>query len=1049
MLRKSKLNRIAIAVAMSVGMSTAAMAQETSSSIRGTITTPLGDAAANTTIVITHEPTGQTRTIRTNETGTFFARGLRVGGPYKVLIDSDQFRDQEVTGLFLQLGEVERLSAQLEDEAIENIVVTASAPAFTSSAGSSYFGEQSIKTAASLTRDIKDVVRSNPLVTILPGDEAALTIAGSNPRFNSITVDGISQNDDFGLNGGGYPTQRSPLPFDALEQVTVDVVPFDAKVSGFSGGLVNAVFKSGTNEFTGGVFYEKQSDHWAGTPIDNEGERFPVEFSEETWGFNVGGPIIKDKLFFYGTYEFYEAPQSLEWGAAGSGRANETDATLDEVATVQRIAREVYGLTDEQIGSPDGSPVEEDEKWVIKLDWNINDYHRAAFTYQYNEGNRTRNTTNSEGELRLSSHWYNTTETLDNYTFKLYSDWSDSFSTEASITQKEVANRQQSFGDIADVTINNLPSGGRIAFGSDQFRHANILDTETFIVKLDATYLWGDHNIEFGVEYQELSIQNLFVPSSKGVLEFDSLEDFENRIADYTYSNGIGNDPFAVGADFDREQLSLYVQNSWDFNDDLELSFGLRYERLSSSDKPPFNVNSQLRTGLDNTENLDGVDIILPRFGFKYYVNEDLSIRGGIGRFAGGQPNVWISNAYSENGAFNGFYSEDGIEVTPGSIAGIFPDASAALASGQSNGNVSFTDPDFEIPSDWRYQIAADYLLDIPFLGEDYAWTTEYLYIDRQDAAFWFDRSLPTGTLLADGQRVIYADDDNRYDLMLSNTSDGGRSKILSTTLSKNWDNGVSFSASYTNQDITESNSGTSSTARSNYRFSDGINRNFPDSHLGTAAFQIEHRFVMNLGFNTEVFEGYETNINLFWERRSGEPVSYTTNFDRSVLTSDVFDDEGNRTVIGLSPEFTSGDYLSYIPTAGDSAVVYDGVSESDLLAAIEAAGLSGYAGGYAPKGSSTTPWVTNVDLSVFQEIPGLVDGHKGTLYFVMDNVLNFFDKSQGKVYDSRFNTLRLYDVDSITADGQYVIDRIRDDGFDFNTDRSSWRLKIGVRYDF
>ncbi|MBO9492266.1 TonB-dependent receptor [Endozoicomonas sp. G2_1] len=1041
MMKTHRLSQVAGALVVALGLSTAAFADETSSGVRGVITTPQGQPAAGTKIVITHLPSGTKKTVTTNSLGGFQAKGLRVGGPYKVTIDSDEYQDQEITDLFLQLGETERLNAQLEADQVEKIVVTASAAAFTSSAGSSYFGEEAIQNAASLTRDVKDVIRANPLVSILPGSSAPITIAGSNPRFNSITVDGISQNDDFGLNDGGYPTQRSPLPFDALDQVTVDTVPFDAKVSGFSGGLVNAVLKSGTNEFTGGFFYERLSDGLGGIgDVRDNGRDIEVEIDEKTYGAHLGGAIIEDKLFFFAAYEFFEAPQTLEWGAAGSGAANETDATLAEVQQITDIARSVYGLTDEQIGSPTGSPLEEDEKWVAKIDWNINDFHRAAFTYQFNEGNRTRNLTDRDSELRLSSQWYNVSETLNNYSVKLYSDWTDSFSTEISYTNKDVENRQNSFGQSADVTIDNLPSGGRIAFGTDRFRQANTLDTETEILKVDAEYLFDFHSVEFGVEYQELSIANVFVPGSLGVLEFDSIEDFRNRRASsYEYSNGTGNNPAAASAIFQRETLSLYIQDTWDYSDELTLTFGLRYERLGSDDKPPFNQNSLNRTGIDNTENLDGLDIVLPRFGFKYEVNEDVTIKGGVGRYTGGQPNVWVSNAYSENGVTSGFFSADDVVVPANAITNILPEASAAIENAQSNGNVSLTDPNFKLPNDWRYRLAVDSLIDIPVLGEDVQWTNEFLYIDRKDTAFWRDASLQESDILgrtADGGRILYRDDDNRYDLLLTNADDGGRSKIFATSLSKYYDNGVSWNFSYTNQDITEANPGTSSTARSNYRFSPAVNRNVAADHLGTGRFEIEHRFVFNFGYKTEFFEGYETNFNVFFERRSGQPVSYVLNRNRSLFRDT------------LSPGFDNGNFLPYIPTAGDANVVYDGVTEAEVLATIDAAGLSSYAGGYAPKNSVTTPWVNTLDLSFRQEIPGILDGHKGEIYFVFDNFLNFIDSSQGKVEDSDFGTLRLYDT-NIDDQGRYVITGVRDDSFSLDLDQSSWKIKVGVKYKF
>ncbi len=1026
-----------VALALSGGV----LAEDTSSSIRGKITGPNGNAAANTSIIIVHVPSGTRKTVKTNSQGAFNASGLRVGGPYSVTIDSDTFQDQEYGDIYLQLGQVERLNAQLEAEDGNTVVVTGRRiPNTINNGSSSVYGTSAIANQSGITRDIKDVVRANPLVSIGIGEEAPLTIAGLNPRFNSFTVDGISQNDDFGLNDGGYPTQRSPLPIDALEQITVDVAPFDAKVSGFSGGLINAVFKSGTNELHGNIFYEKLDSQWGGTPTNN-GVEIPIEFEEETMGFGVSGPIIKDTLFFSVFYEKYEAPRVLEYGADGSGAANSTTATLAEVAEVQRIAREVYGMTDAQVGSDTGSPVEEDEKYTIKLDWNITDTQRASFAYQYNLGNRTRNITTSPFELKLSSQWYNKSEKLDNFTVKLYSDWTDKFSSEISVTSKSVDTGQVSFGDFADVTIQNLPSGGQIAFGSDKYRHANKLDTATDIFKFDGVYDMDNHSIEFGLDYQEISVKNLFVPSSKGEIVFDSLADFENLFAEsYTYANGTGNDPLAVSADFKRQTIALYVQDNWDVSDQLSVTLGLRYETLKSNERPPYNANSEARTGYSNTQNLDGIDIFLPRVGFSYTVDDDMTIRGGFGRYTGGQPNVWISNAYSRNGVNEGFYRDRNITITPGSITDIYPPAFDAIANAASDGNVAFTDPNFKLPSDWRYSLAMDYMFDIDGIGENFKWTSEALYIRTKDSAFWIDASLwdAATTLAADGRRIIYNDNDNRYDLMLTNSSIDGRSIIFINSLDKQWDNGVSLSASYTHSNITDVNPGTSSTARSNYRYSAGANRNIPADHYGRSQFELTHRFVMNLGYDKEFFEGYNTSINMYYERRSGNPVTYTTNFDRNVLRNQ------------LSPGFTGGTYTTYIPMPGDPNVVYANPAlEAELQAAIQAAGLQGFAGGYAPIGSAESPWINNLDLSFNQEIPGLFDGQKGHISLVIDNFLNLIDSSQGKFVNNRFGTLRLYDVDSIDAQGRYVIDRVRSDRHSFVSKESAWKLKLGVRYTF
>lgn len=1040
-----KLSKIAVAVALTVGLSTAAMAQETSSSMKGVINGPSGNPAPGTVVKITHVPSGSTRTITVNAAGAFDLRGLRVGGPYRIEIDSDSFQDTTVDGLFLNLGETFEFSYNLEPSSdAEVISVTGNAIFSLGGGSSSYFDGKQLSNNTSLNRDIKDVIRANPLVTQLSGDAAPIAIAGSNPKFNSITVDGISQNDDFGLNGGGYPTQRSPLPIDALDQVTVDVAPFNARVSGFSGGLVNAVFKSGTNEWTGSVFFEHLSDSTSGKPKNESGDKLDLQFEEESYGFSVGGPVLKDKLFIFASYEKFEAPQTLEWGPAGSGAPNETEATLAEVNEVIQIAQDVYGLTEGQIGNISPALVEEDEKYVIKLDWNISDFHRASFSYQFNEGNRTRNATSNQSEFRLSSHLYNTTETLNNYSAKVYSDWTNDFSTEVSITSKKVENRQRTLGGkSADVTIDDLASGGRIAFGADQFRHANSLDTETFIFAVDGTYTLGDHTLTFGVNFEELSIANVFVPASNGLITFDTIENFRNQIAEeYRYDNGTDNNPENASAIFDRSTLALYVQDTWFVNDDLELKLGLRYERLGSDDAPPLNENSLARTGLSNTENLDGIDIFLPRIGVTYNATDDLVLRGGIGRYTGGQPNVWISNAYSNNGVANGRFQLRGGDVALPSDIILNPLQAArdALVGARSNGNVNLNDPDFELPNDWRYQVAADYTFSIDGIVEDAVWTNEFLHIKRKDAPFWVDAGIldqVTGTA-ADGQRILYNDTgDGVFDIMLTNAGDGGRSNIFSTQLSAAWDSGVNATVSYTNQDVTEVNPGTSSRAISNYRFSSGINRNDPSSHLGPGNFEIEHRLVFNLGYTAEFFAGYDTDFNLFFERRSGQNISYLTNFDTN----------GVRDL--LSPDAGSGNYLAYIPTANDPNVVYSGISEAEVLAAVDAAGLTKYAGGFAPKGTTRSPYVNRMDLAITQETPGFMEGHKGAVYFIVENVLNLIDSSQGRLFENNFGTFRLYDVGTIDDQGRYVIDRVQNDRNAFRADESAWKVKVGVRYTF
>lgn len=1037
-----KVKHIALAVTLALGSVNIAIADDTSSGIRGNVVSSSGQVA-NAKVEIIHVPSGTRSVATTNASGAFSSTGLRVGGPYTIKITSDE-GVKTYNDVYLALGDTLRLNAQLEPaQQIERIAVTGSAIVAQNIGSNSYFGAKDIQNAPSFSRDIKDIVRNNPLAVLSPND-GKLSVAGTNPRFNSISVDGIAQNDDFGLNANGYPTTRSPISLDAIDQITIDVSPFNAKDSGFQGAKINAVTKSGANEMFGSVFYETQNDSWAGTPTDGDRE-IPLDFDETTFGATLGGAFVEDKLFYFVSYEYYEAASTIEWGPTGSNAPNEANVNLADYEAVRNIAQAVYGVNP---GVWDLQPKTDDEKLLVKLDWNINDEHRAAFTYQYTKGNRTANQSTNRFELRLSSHWYNRIEDLSNYAFKLYSDWTPDLSTQFSVTYLDNPTTQASYGNFGDVVVET--ASGDIAIGSDYSRHSNELHKKSLILALDADYLYGDHSISTGYQFKRLDIFNLFLQRTKGQYEFASLEDFANRQASLIeYQNAVSLDPRDAAASFIRDEHAVYIHDEWAFSENITLDMGLRYEMLASSDKPVYNPQMEARTGYSNTENLDGTGILLPRFGFKWDATDELVLRGGVGRFSGGQPTVWVSNAYSNPGVGIGRVREtDAADLTNVSLTEVPQAIRNAVANSTTFAGTNFTDPNFKLPSDWRVQLAADYRFDVPVLGDNFLWTGEFLYKKPKNTAFWKDASLfgaENGTT-ADGGRIIYNDPDgNTTDLMLTNADKEGRSIIFSTILSKKWDSGVSVTTSYTNQDITDAHTSNSSTAGSNFGFNPVINRN--EALVGRSPYETEHRFVINFGYEHQFFEGYNTNINMFFERRSGSPVTYY---------ADGADLDGRsgpgRDPYGLiSPGTFNDAFLPYIPTRGDNSVVFTSpAAEEAFFANIQALGLDKYAGGYLPKGVVTTPWVTTLDLNIRQEIPGFMDGHKGTLFLMVDNLLNLIDSSKGKVYDSRFGTQELVEFTIDPNTRQYVYGGSSGaPSYDFYAEESTWRIKVGVSYRF
>ncbi|MDO6718573.1 TonB-dependent receptor [Psychrosphaera sp. 1_MG-2023] len=1054
------IKRSALGLAVAAALNVApVMADETSSAIRGVVTGNNGSLVTDAVITILHEPTGRVTTLKVNEAGNFNAKGLRVGGPYKIVIDSDEYKDSEISDVYLQVGKTLRLSPVLNLEEMETITVTGARIVSDNRGGGASFGLREIESTPSVDRDLKEVLRLNPLVNIGAGSESQMSIAGSNPKYNSFSVDGVRQNDDFGLNGNGYPTQRSPISIDAVEQVSVNVTPFSVTNSGFSGGQVNAVTKSGTNEFHGSIFIEKKSDALAGDvkdPFSDEERDITPEFSEDVWGFTVGGPIIKDKLFFFTSYEKYDATAPIEYGPDGSSAPNSTDATVASYNEVVQIAKDVYGV---DAGNWEVAPTEEDEKFLLKLDWNINEDHRVSATYQHTTGNSIRNQSSSGSELRLSSHWYNKEETLDNLSVHLYSDWTMDLSTEFKIAFKNVetiqASSSKAFGDITVAT--GLDSRGRpagnIAFGSDQYRHGNELDNQTLSLRFAGEYLMGDHVIGFGIEHESIDVRNLFAPDSLGRWEFDSIEDFRNKeAAEFFYSNAYSNDSEDAAAKFNFGSTSLFIEDAWAITSDFEVTAGLRYETIHNDDKPAYNENFDNRyssMGIRNDVSLDGLSIILPRISFVWDVDFDTVVRGGIGRFSGGRPNVWISNAYSNDGVtyttFNDGSIDDSLFLSNVDIKQVPTDVQNSLVAG--DGNVNVTDPDFEMPSDLRTSISIEHTFDIPAVGEGFVASAEFIHVEKENDVHWVDLTRKEIGTTADGGRIIYEPIDyltgertNRYDLMLTNADKNGTSDIFTTSLFKAWDNGVTLNMSYTNQDITEGNAGASSTAKSNFRYVPAVSRNVP--HIATSDYEIEHRFVLNLGYTTEFFAGYDTKFNLFFERKSGSPYSYTMGAFRD-------GDLGDQ-----SSFYSDGYYLPYIPTgADDPNVIFDGISYEDFAELVEKSGLSGYAGGYVPKNVGRTPWRTRMDLHVEQEVPGFMKGHKGSIYFDVKNLLNLFDEDSGLVLNKQYQNQGIVDYD-LDDQGRYVYDEPfygrETDNFDqIVVEDSAWLVKVGIKYRF
>lgn len=1036
------LSRIAGALVVALGLSTSVVstdvvANTTSSGIKGQVVGPKGNAAVGTKITITHIPSGTTKTALVNQSGGFSAKGLRVGGPYKIVINSDAFEDTELTNVFLTLSETYPVDVALEElQDIETIVVTGRVvnKNYGSNSPSSNFNLKDIQLTPTVNRDIKDVIRVDPRIYINEsGSSDSVVCAGGNPRFNSLTVDGARMNDNFGLNSNGYPTVRIPFSYDAIDQVAVELAPFDVQYGGFTSCNINAVTKSGGNEVHGSVFIDYTSDSLKGDSL--EGDSIDTgSFDEKRYGFNVGFPLIEDKLFFFAAVEKLDGSQIMQYTPIDNGAVLQSD--IDQII---QIAKDKYNYDP---GTMVPSIPVEDEKILVKLDWNIDEDHRLSFVYNYNDGFEIGQSDADSSEISLSNHFYERGAEFTSMVSSLYSDWSDHFSTEVRIGYSEVKNRQLSlerdsgFGEfrIEKIGVNN---NIKVYLGPDDSRQANKLNYENLAFKIAGTYYLDEHELYFGYEREELDVFNLFVQHNETETRFNNFADFESGLADDVYyGNANSHNPDDAAGEFKYALNTLYFQDKFELSDyDVTITAGLRYDWYTSDDTPTHNQNFEDRYGYSNAQNLDGVDLLQPRLGFNWTASDQLEVRGGFGLYSGGNPNVWISNSYSNDGVRNiqdsvrdvQILGADAITYNGTGQPGydIPQELFDEIGSGSSDSDTNVTDPNFEIPSEWKYSLGLTYITE-----SEYVLMADFLYTYKQDAAVVENLANGLVNIAPDG-RPIYAgvNHGRNNDFLLTNVGgNSGDTTVLSFAVSKEYDNGVAFTASYAFTDANDVHPMTSSVAFSNYHeiaVSDSENPG-----VDTSNYEIPHRFTLNVTYTHEFFDGYETQFSLFGQANQTNPYDYNFN---SRSGGFGFNDKSRQ--------------LLYVPTINDSRVVYgadfDQQAFNDFIAN---EGLT--RGRIMERNELDGSWWTKFDLRVEQKLPGFRDGDMASAFLVVENFGNLLNDDWGVLKQGSF--LQSAVTTSITDDGQYSFNRFDNPTAQSRqTDASLWEIRVGVKYDF
>lgn len=1064
---------------MLLAVPVASNAQETTSDIRGKVLDQSGAPVAGAVVVVQDTRGGVTRSYTTNNSGLFLATRLLPGGPYRVTVNDVK----SVAIASLGLGDTYNLTINLQqEEAIEEIIAIGQAADFVevASGPSATFNIDDIDSSVAFSRDIADVYEMDPRLMVDNDEDGfGLNCAGKHPRFNMVTLDGVSQTDRFGLNENGYSTAvGQPFPFDAVETVAVELAPFDVSYSGFSACNINAVTKSGTNEWEAKVFYEYSNNDLRGDSIKGFTTDFGRPSYDKTYmGFNVGGPIIEDKLFFFAAYAESDTPRFLAQGYEGSNNGEPRDwLSAADYNRILDIAQSVYNYDP---GTEPGDGTQADEKYLVRLDWNITDNHNAAFVYNYYDGFQLRDSDGDQDEFEFSNHFYTKGAENEQFTVKLNSQWTDAFSTEVFFNTSEMNDSQVTVGpkDFGDFQISIGGRDGTVYLGADDSRQANRLGTKADYFKLSGQLLLDEHVVTLGYDREDIEIFNIFVQHSNGG-EYDFFDDStgndpacatltaQERFDDvlglgcelsgmdrfelgrpsriYYGSGGGSNNPLDAAANFSNVLNSLYLQDEIFFDAlDLTVTAGVRYEWFESDDRPVYNQTfTAANSGLRNDANIDGLSLIMPRVGFTWGVRDDLELRGGFGLYSGGNPNVWISNAWSNDGLTNAQFRLNnfggGLSVLPG-VSGSAPlsgdgrpgfDVPQSLVDDvlgvtPADANDSFLvilDPNYKQPSEWKFALGGTW--DMPWA--DIEMQIDYMHSRGNNPAYYVDLSQSiVGTTAAGTPIYDYVNGRDNY--MLTNSSETPVANVFSVVLKKEFDFGLDVVFGYAYTDAEDVVPMTSAVAGSNFDNVALLDINNPPA--ADSNWVVPNRFTVAFDYKRAFFGDNMTRITLRGYMNEGQPQSYAMN--SGDLEGDGF----------------FGRHLLYVPAGPtDPNVVFD--SGFDQQAFFDWVAANGLAPGFQPRNAQNAGWSSRFDLRISQEIP-LGGDFLGRVYFKVYNFGNMLNSDWGKITDSTFFTPQVVDA-SVDSEGRFVFEDFSDRSIETTIiNRSLWEARLGIDIKF
>lgn len=1092
-------------------MVTTAMAQITTSSVSGKITAN-GEDVIGATIKAVHQPSGTVYRAVTNIDGRYSIQGMRPGGPYVLEVTYVGYKNKQVKGISLSLGQNTVLNETLSEDAaqLEDVVIVADRNnnMRTDRAGATTsINADQIEAVPTVSRSMNDLLKLTPQGANVG---SGFSVGGGNYRQSYVTVDGAAFNNAFGI-GGNLPGNGSPISLDALDQISVSSSPYDVRLSGFTGGAISAVTKSGTNQFKGTAYMYTTNSHLRGNKVSDY-ELNRLQSHSTTWGASFGGPIIKDKLFFFANGEYQS---NISAGPSGTARVNASDEWSPSSGTVHRplqsdmdnmlsFLNKTYGYNP---GRYQGYSLDTPSyKFLARIDWNINENNKLNFRFSkshdkdssspsssttpfkdsviYPGGEDATGGKSQSGRTANSGLYFESARYYQEKNFTSFAaEWNSKWGGVNNVLRATYSYQDEPRTYVGGMfpTVDILKNGSYyMGFGPDPFTEGNLRQVKTFVATDEATWSMGIQNFTAGLQYETNKATNGFGAASAGYYVFESMDDFMNGKAPRSYGVTFpmdGSSQFQATMKYN--QFSAYVQDQVNFSDRFRLTAGLRFElpiypelencynKAFAALKYKDNAGNEHSYSTDQLP--DAPLTVSPRVGFNWDIlgNHKLVLRGGTGYFVGRLPFVWLVSAVSNAGCgqytyyyntpsdksanylMDKFYASRDEQVKVLQQQGLAVNREDAAAPS----SPTIIDKDLKMNATWKTSLALDAKL--PY---DVDFSLEGIYSREFNPAtvinlsrYWDGKTVK----LAPGDERHYFSQSNKNNpYMITNAGHKAYYYSITASLAKKFDFGLNLSASYTYSKAKSYGDGVGdqvSSAYYNNRYS--VNGN-NDMELGYGTYVAPNRLLISASYKKDYGKNFGSEVGLIYEGMNmGYADGYSCTRYTYQLTSNVVGDYGSNGLVYIPASREALNEWNFKDNGSYTAEQ----QKDDFWAYINQDDyLKNHKGEYAERGGAVMPWHHQLDFKFNQNFYLNVAGQKNTLQFGVDikNLANLLNNSWG-LYKTVNNTKLLkYTAGKNGAQGSFQFQKngknVLSKTYTNNTSfNSTYSIQFSIRYIF